>query len=192
MISANTLQIRWPILQGPNFSAWPYQAKRKKNVSCLLMPNCPFADAWGKFDFLCISKSAPQKKQLAGCRPSWWWIATIATRRSFSHIWLQKQLISKPINWKFPNEINLKLQLFVVAGNAICISASVWSLRSPFTELIHIPAPAPKRLECNTCAFWCLAPLWTFYGVSAGWQSHDRQMAGCQKLVSIWGRDPSI
>ena len=41
-------------------------------------------------------------------------------------------------------------------------------------------------------AFLCLAPLWAFYGVSDVWQSHDRQMVGCQKLVSIWGRDPSV
>ena len=165
----------------------PGHSKLKKR-GFLVAFGCPMVLLHGHGESL--TKSAHQKKQLAGCRPSSWWIAT-ATRRSFSlsHLAAETDL-STPIHSKFPIEFNLKLQLFVVAGNAICISASVWSLRSPFTELIQIPAP--KRLECKTCAFWCLAPLWTFCGVPDGWQSDDRQMGRCQKLVSIWGRDPSI
>ena len=115
----------------------------------------------------------------------WWWIAT---RRSLSI----SQLAQKQLSCLKFIEI-FKIDSTETFWNALSSPAILFAsqlasliLRSPLRGF----RPHSSSIQKGLVAFLCLAPLWSLYGVSGAWQSHDRQMVGCQKWVSIWGRDP--
>ena len=115
----------------------------------------------------------------------WWWIAT---RRSLSI----SQLAQKQLSCLQFIEI-FKIDSTETFWNALSSPAILFAsqlasliLRSPLRGF----RPHSSSIQKGLVAFLCLAPLWSLYGVSGAWQSHDRQMVGCQKWVSIWGRDP--